>query len=144
MRTKSFSLDSLCHVKKRHQISQSELKDVLNNIKNHPTKTPKPKSITIQIPNDYANDFEVLAIRACRHEERRIYREECNTAFKLKVQNSMKGGIFSLAQQLANKSGKNILAIDDSEDLNYPKRKLFKPQPHLLMLVSSLGYALFG
>ncbi|WP_369308965.1 hypothetical protein [Providencia rettgeri] len=144
MRIKAFSLQSDFYAKECHKISQTELKQVLNHIKNHPVQVPKPKSIALQISEDDSDDLALLAVRAYRQEERRIYREECNAAFKFKVQNSMKGGIFSLAQQIANKSGKNILAIDNVDNSSYPKRKLFKPHPPLLRLISSLGYSLLG
>ncbi|MBO1916245.1 hypothetical protein J4727_11100 [Providencia rettgeri] len=85
----------------------------------------------------------MLAIKAYRQEERRIYREECSAAFKFKTHNGMKRGIFSLAQQLANKSGENILAMDPS--LTQPsQRKLFRPQTAIYRLYQRTGYTLLA
>ncbi|EPI2105771.1 hypothetical protein ACS5F0_001524 [Providencia rettgeri] len=56
----------------------------------------------------------------------------------------MKGGIFSLAQQLANRSRQNILAIDDQSNIPGARKKLFQPQTRIVAFISALGYALFG
>ncbi|HHE6469653.1 TPA: hypothetical protein ACPFI9_002191 [Providencia rettgeri] len=145
MRTKNSSTILSYHSESQRKISPIEFNNLLNDIKNHSVSFPresKARSITISIPKNYSDDFEMLAIKACRQEERRIYREECSAAFKFKTHNGMKRGIFSLAQQLANKSGENILAMDPQPHAALAKRKLFRPQPPLIAFISALGYAI--
>ncbi|EKT58777.1 hypothetical protein [Providencia rettgeri] len=147
MRTKNHAITSSCQATQYPKISQFELIEVLNSIKGHCTKKPEyveNRSIAIQYPYKYFEGSELQAIKACRQEERRIYREKCQAAFKFKRQNSMKGGIFSLAQQLANRSRQNILAIDDQSNTSGAKKKLFQPQTRVITVISALGYALFG
>lgn len=147
MRTRNTPTILNNYTESQRKVSLIEFNNMLSEIKNHSINNPKEfkaKSIIITIPKNYSDDFEMLAIKACRQEERRIYREECSAAFKLKMHNGMKRGIFSLAQQLANKSGENILAIDNHPDLIVTKRKLFRPQPPFLAFISALGYTFFG
>ncbi|MEY0541816.1 hypothetical protein AB7318_04435 [Providencia rettgeri] len=147
MRIKNSSTILNYHSEPQRKISPIEFNNILNDIKNHCINSPKElkaRSITISIPKSYSDDFEMLAIKAYRQEERRIYREECSAAFKFKTHNGMKRGIFSLAQQLANKSGENILAMDPQPHAALPKRKLFRPQPPFIAFISALGYTLFS
>lgn len=130
-----------------NEIGRIEFSDLLNNIKNHQNNLSifeKNKPNIITISRGYAEDSElVAAIKSGREEERRIYRAECKAAFKLDMEACLKGGIFSLAQQLANKSGANILGIesqDSSASTKLIKKKLFKPQAHFVALISDLGY----
>lgn len=147
MRIKNASTILNCYLGSQRKISPIEFNNILNDIKNHSISRPKElktRSITISIPKSYSDDLEILAIKACRQEERRMYREECSAAFKFKMHGGMKRGIFSLAQQLANKSGENILAMDSEPHIITPKRKLFRPQSPFIALISALGYRLFG
>ncbi|MCK9788237.1 MULTISPECIES: hypothetical protein [Providencia] len=147
MNTKNDSITPNYQATKSPKISQFELVEILNSIKSHSTRKPeyvKSRSVTIQYPYKYFDGSELQAIKASRQEERRIYREKCQTAFKFNQQNSMKGGIFSLAQQLANRSRQNILAIDNQDNITFSRKKLFQPQTRIVACISALGYALFG
>ncbi|MBQ0268172.1 MULTISPECIES: hypothetical protein [Providencia] len=148
MRTKNYAISPSSHPTLAHKTSQSGLASILNDIKNHKIKHPQHienKSISPLFSSKYLGDFEIQAIRAYRQEERRIYREKCQKAFKFKAHNSLCGGMFSLAQQLANRSGENILAIiDNPANMSIARKKLFQPQTGLLTYISALGYALFG
>ncbi|ENR5390285.1 TPA: hypothetical protein KEY68_003171 [Providencia rettgeri] len=147
MRTKNHAITSSCQATQYPKISQFELVEILNNIKGHCAKNPEyveNKSIATQYPYKYFDGSELHAIKAYRQEERRIYREKCQTAFKFKRQNSMRGGIFSLAQQLANRSRQNILAIDNQSNISGTRKKLFQPQTRIVAFISALGYAIVG
>ncbi|MEX0422891.1 hypothetical protein KDV38_03995 [Providencia rettgeri] len=147
MSTKNDSITPNYQATQSPKISQFEFVEILNSIKNHSTQKPEyvgNRSATTQYPYKYFDGSELQAIKACRQEERRIYREKCQAAFKFNRQNSMKGGIFSLAQQLANRSRKNILAIDNQENISVSRKKLFQPQKGIVACISALGYALFG
>ncbi|EOV8086271.1 hypothetical protein ACOMXT_000045 [Providencia rettgeri] len=148
MRTKNYATSPSSHPTLVHKTSQSELTSILNNIKNHKVKYSQhieEKPISPLFPCKYLGDFEMQAIRAYRQEERRIYREKCQKAFRFKAHSSLCGGMFSLAQQLANRSGENILAIiDNPANTSIVRKKLFQPQTGLLTYISALGYALFG
>ena len=130
-----------------NEISRLEFSNLLNNIKNHQSNVPiidKIKTSTIIRSRGYVEGTELAAeIKLGREEERRIYRAECRAAFKLDMKACLKGGIFSLAQQLANKSRTNILGIENqgnSLSTTLVKKRLFKPQAYFLALISSLGY----
>lgn len=147
MNTKNYSIAANCQATQSPKISQFELVEILNRIQNHNTKKPEyieSESVASQYPYKYFDGSELQAIKACRQEERRIYREKCQAAFKFKRQNSIKGGIFSLAQQLANRSRQNILAIDDQSNIPGARKKLFQPQTRIVAFISALGYAIAG
>ncbi|QKJ50553.1 hypothetical protein G9396_03600 [Providencia rettgeri] len=147
MKTKNHAITLSCQATQCPKISQFELIEILNSIKSNCTKKPEyveNRSIATQYPYKYLDGSELQAIKAYRQEERRIYREKCQTAFKFKRQNSMKGGFFSLAQQLANRSRQNILAIDNQSHISGARKKLFQPQTRVVAFISALGYAIVG
>ncbi|HDN2513413.1 TPA: hypothetical protein P1K35_003638 [Providencia rettgeri] len=144
MKTKNNVASSDCHTAQHDKISQVELNHILNNIKNHRIQNQKNignSCVSTQLIHKYS---DVIVLKEYRNEERRIYRDECNAAFKFTRDNCMKGSFFSLAQQLANQSGENILAMDDKLNSTFSKKKLFRPQPPFIAFISALGYTLFG
>lgn len=137
----------------------SELVQQLRNIYNHQNAFPAPKkpaSIetdlnqlnchqlkTNKIKLKDTKEYKQLVSDTRQQVQKEFTRKEWESAYSIQKSYTANGGFFSYAQQLANRSGSNVIGVKgeyiSATERNKQQYLLFRPQPKLLELTSNLG-----
>lgn len=137
----------------------SELVQQLRKICNHQTTHPTPKKPTHieinliplgqPIPGNSSKtlektaEYKQLVSETSQKMWKEFARTERQNAYSLRQSYTANGGMFSYAQQLANKSGANVVGVKGeyirSSEENKQQYILFRPQTKLLEIISNFG-----
>ncbi|HHR6129365.1 TPA: hypothetical protein ACS72K_000946 [Providencia alcalifaciens] len=140
----------------------SELVKQLRNVINHQKRFPQPKKpdyVEIDLsklvnekeddPNIEATaEYKKLFADTMNKARQSFIQETWENAYVIEKSYSANGGSFSYAQQIANKSGKNVIGII-GEYTSQTKQKriqqvLFKPQGKIQSMLSNFGNFIFS
>ncbi|EPL6454040.1 MULTISPECIES: hypothetical protein [Providencia] len=159
MKIASFLLPHVLRPSTTKQGKVSELVQQLRKIYNHQRAFPAPKkpdNIEIDLSQlDYnplktnkiklenTKEYKQLVSDARQQVWNEFAKKERENAYTIQQSYTANGGMFSYAQQLANKSGSNIIGVKGeyigSSDGDKQQYLLFRPQTKLLEIVSNLG-----
>ncbi|WP_272573925.1 MULTISPECIES: hypothetical protein [unclassified Providencia] len=137
----------------------SELVQQLRKICNHQNAFPAPKKPTsIEIDLNQLNchqlktykikledtkEYKQLVSDTRQQVQKEFAKKEWENAYRIQQSYTANGGIFSYAQQLANRSGSNVIGVKGeyirATEGNKQQYILFRPQTKLLELISNLG-----
>lgn len=137
----------------------SELVQQLRKIYNHQDAFPAPKKPTIieidlnqlnchqlktnKIKLEKTKEYKQLVSDKRQQVQKEFTRKEWESAYFIQKSYTANGGIFSYAQQLANRSGLKVIGVKgeyiSATERNKQQYLLFRPQPKLLELISNLG-----
>ncbi|WP_419210334.1 hypothetical protein ABRP32_01050 [Providencia manganoxydans] len=131
----------------------SELVQQLRKIYNHSQAFPlpkKPEYIEIDLSKligekpenpklEKTAAYKKLVADTQREIDEKYVQGMWKNAYDLKNSYSANGGTFSYAQNIANKSGNNVIGIKGEISSPTPTKVLFKPQGKLQSILSNLG-----
>ncbi|MEQ5038746.1 hypothetical protein ABN115_06935 [Providencia rettgeri] len=144
MRISPFFLHHITRPCTTEQGKVSELVLQLGRIYNHQNAFPAPqKPTSVEIALKSRNSHSL------KNNQKKLERtSEWKKAYLVRQSYTANGGIFSYAQQLANKSRFNVVGIkgeyiSTSAD-NRQQQVLFRPQNKLLRIISKLGNLLLS
>ncbi|MDK3007575.1 hypothetical protein QPK77_06380 [Providencia rettgeri] len=164
MRTSPFFLHHITRPCTIKQGNVSELVLQLRRIHNHQNIFPapqKPTSVEINLGSlnshplknnqkklEQTPEYKKLVSEARKEVQIAFTEQEWKKAYLIRQSYTANGGIFSCAQQLANKSRLNVIGIkgeyiSTSAD-NRQQQVLFRPQNKLLRIISKLGNLLLS
>ncbi|EJD6410575.1 hypothetical protein EX227_01045 [Providencia rettgeri] len=164
MRTSPFFLHHITRPCTIKQGNVSELVLQLRRIHNHQNIFPapqKPTSVEINLGSlnshplknnqkklEQTPEYKKLVSEARKEVQIAFTEQEWKKAYLIRQSYTANGGIFSCAQQLANKSRLNVIGIkgeyiSTSAD-NRQQQALFRPQNKLLRIISKLGNLLLS
>lgn len=164
MRISSFFLHHITRPCTTKQGKVSELVLQLRRIHNHQNAFPtpqKPTSVKIALESlnthplknnpkklEQTPEYKKLVSEARKESQTAFTEQEWKKAYLVRQSYTSNGGIFSYAQQLANKSRFNVVGIkgeyiSTSVD-NRQQQVLFRPQNNLLRIISKLGNLLLS
>ncbi|MGG4663198.1 hypothetical protein [Providencia vermicola] len=88
-------------------------------------------------------EYKQLAVDSLQRTQKKFAKIERQNAYTIQQSYTANGGTFSYAQQLANRSGSNVIGVKGeyikATAGNNQQYLLFRPQPKLLGLISNLG-----
>ncbi|WP_353244650.1 hypothetical protein [Providencia sp.] len=159
MKIASFLLPHVLRPSTTKQGKVSELVQLLRKIHNHQCAFPTPKKPD-NIEIDLSQlDYNLLKTNKIKLKDTKEYKQLVNdtrqqvwkefakkewaNAYPMQKSYTANGGIFSYAQQLANRSGSNVIGVKGeyigSSEGNKKQYILFQPQNKLLEIISNLG-----
>lgn len=159
MKVASFLLAHVLRPSPTKQEKVSELVQQLRKIHNHQSAFPTPKKPD-NIEIDLSQlDYPPLKTNKIKLEDTKEYKQlvsdtrqqvwnefakiERKNAYTIQQSYTANGGFFSYAQQLANRSGSNVIGVKgeyiSATEGNKQQYILFRPQTKLLEIISNLG-----
>lgn len=135
----------------------SELVQQLRNVFNHQKAFPPPEEPDyveidlLRLVNEKADDPNIEAtaeykklLADTRNEAKQSFIQETwRNTYRIRKSYSANGGSFSYAQQIANKSGKNVIGIIGEYTSQTEQKRiqqvLFKPQGKIQSMLSNFG-----